>query len=398
MSVWLPELLLRSQSDDRLVSLARAGHDRAFATIVERYRPELLALARRLNSDGRAEDLLQQAFLSALVSLRSGTEVNHLRGWLYQIVRNGATKVRPPHDLPLDDVVVSGEPLEDVVQTRARALSAVTELARLPERQRDALVAIALNGLPRADVAAAMGVSEGALRQLVHRARTTLRGAATAVTPWPLARWLAATSPASGTDVAAAAGMVSAGGVGAKVSALLATGVLATTIGVLPPPSHGPSGAPRHHLTRAGHAGPDRVALDPASAGAGRPPRLIGGRSRTHGLTHRSHSERRAAPRMSSSAKATPRHRLEAGRPGGAGVGGAPRVDGASRPGTNSGGSDTPGGPGDLSSTNPDSGRHGGRWCYGGGERYELRPGRVCLERRLDPGRGGGDSERPWQQ
>jgi RNA polymerase sigma factor (sigma-70 family) len=356
MSVWLSELLLRSQSDERLVSLARAGHDRAFATIVERYRPELFVLARRLNSDGRAEDVLQQAFLSAFASLRSGTEVDHLRGWLYQIVRNGATKLRPPHDLPLDDVVVSGEPLEDVVQRRARALSAVTELARLPERQRDALVAIALDGLPRADVAATMGVSEGALRQLVHRARTTLRGAATAVTPWPLARWLAA-SPASGTDVAATAGMVSAGGVGAKVSALLATGVLATTIGVLPPPNHGPSPAPRHHLTGPRNAGPDRVSLVSSSAGAGRRSRLISGTTRSDGLTNRSHSERQTARPLSSSANAIPHHDLEAGR---AGVAGARRIDGASRPDdTNSGGSDTHGGHGGLSSTNPGSGRHG---------------------------------------
>jgi RNA polymerase sigma factor (sigma-70 family) len=359
MSVWLPELLLRSQSDERLVGLARAGHDRAFATIVERYRPELLILARRLNSDGRAEDVLQQAFLSAFVSLRSGTEVGHLRGWLYQIVRNAATKLRPPHDLPLDDVLVSGEPLEDIVQRRARALSAVTELARLPERQRDALVAIALNGLPRADVAVTMGVSEGALRQLVHRARTTLRGAATAVTPWPLARWLAA-SPASGTDVAAAAGMVSAGGVGAKVSALLATGVLATTIGVLPPPNHGPIPSPRHHLTGPRNAGPDRVALVSSPAGARRRSRLVSGTSRSDGLANRSHSERQPARPLSSSANAIPHHHLEAGRAGVAGVDAARRIDEASRPDdTNSGASNTHGGPGGLSSPNPGSGRHG---------------------------------------
>src|SRR5689334_8964495 len=103
MSPWLSDLLLRSQSDERLVSLARTGHDRAFATLVERYRAELLALARRLNSDGRAEDILQQAFLSAFVALRAGTEVNHVRGWLYQIVRNAATKVRAQRELPLDE-------------------------------------------------------------------------------------------------------------------------------------------------------------------------------------------------------------------------------------------------------------------------------------------------------
>lgn len=198
MSPSLSELLLRSQSDERLACLARAGHERAFATIVERYRSELLAFARRLGSDGRAEDVLQQAFLNAFVSLRSGTDVTHVRGWLYQIVRNAATKARPTRDLPLDDVVVAAEPLDDVVQRRDTALSAVTELARLPQRQRDALVAVAIEGR-------------------------------------------------AGADVAAAAGVASIGGVTAKVGALLAAGLLASTVAVLPPPNHRAS--PRGELT-----------------------------------------------------------------------------------------------------------------------------------------------------
>jgi hypothetical protein len=39
--------LLRTQSDDRLVALAAAGHERAFEAIVERYRRSLIRSARR---------------------------------------------------------------------------------------------------------------------------------------------------------------------------------------------------------------------------------------------------------------------------------------------------------------------------------------------------------------
>ena len=98
MSPRLSDLLLSSQSDERLVSLARSGHERAFAVIVERYRTELQALARGLCADGRSEDVVQQAFLSALAALRSGSEVRHLRGWLYQIVRNAAVRPQAPPD------------------------------------------------------------------------------------------------------------------------------------------------------------------------------------------------------------------------------------------------------------------------------------------------------------
>ena len=227
----LTDLFLRSQSDERLVGLAQAGHERAFAVIVERYRGELQAFARRHNADGRAEDIVQQAFLGAFAALRSGAEIRHLRGWLYRIVRNEAIKTRTTTtDVPLDDVAACGEPLEDVVQRRAVALSALSELNDLPTRQREALVATALGGTSRADVARTMGLSEGAVRQLIHRARNTVRTAVTGLTPYPLAQFFAGSGSGAASDASLAAGAASAGGVAAKLGAVLASGVVATGI------------------------------------------------------------------------------------------------------------------------------------------------------------------------
>jgi DNA-directed RNA polymerase specialized sigma24 family protein len=50
-------LLLRTQSDRRLVTLAADGHDRAFEVIVERYRRPLQRYLRRLLSEALAEDV-----------------------------------------------------------------------------------------------------------------------------------------------------------------------------------------------------------------------------------------------------------------------------------------------------------------------------------------------------
>jgi RNA polymerase sigma factor (sigma-70 family) len=261
MSPRLSDLLLRSQSDERLVSLARAGHDRAFATIVERYRPELLAMARRLVSDGRGEDVLQQALLSAFAALREGAEVRHVRGWLYQIVRNAAVKTRRPAEAPLDEMTASGPALEDLVQQRALAMSAMSEISRLPERQRDALVGSALGGLGRAELAASMGLSEGAVRQLIHRARATVRTAVTALTPWPLANWLAAApgGPGGTSEVLAAAGALSGGGIAVKLGALLVTGAVATGVAVGPRVHHD---HPRARASRV--AAPARTSARPS--------------------------------------------------------------------------------------------------------------------------------------
>jgi RNA polymerase sigma factor (sigma-70 family) len=237
------DLFLRSQSDERLVSLARAGHVRAFSVIVERYGPELAALARRLSPDGRGEDILQQAFLSAFVALQRGSEVRHLRGWLYQIVRNVSAREPRAMSAPLESAMAAADTVEDVVLRRALARSTLSELAQLPARQREAMVGTAVDGRARGEVARAMGLSEGAVRQLVHRARTTLRSAITAVTPWPLARWLDA----------ARAGALPSGGVAMKLGALVASGTLATGIATVAIHVDG-SHRPPARAVGAGHA------------------------------------------------------------------------------------------------------------------------------------------------
>src|SRR4051794_31395073 len=54
-------VLLRTQSDERLVVLARAGHERAFEAIVERYRGALPRTARRYLPEARGEDATNRA-------------------------------------------------------------------------------------------------------------------------------------------------------------------------------------------------------------------------------------------------------------------------------------------------------------------------------------------------
>lgn len=200
--------LLRTQTDARLVTLARGGHEPAFEAIVERYRRPLLRAARRVLPASRAEDAVQQAFLAAWRALERGDEVRELRPWLYRIVEHtalNALRVRGYEDARLEeDVRAAGAP-QDELERRDAARRALAGLAALPERQRRALVETAIEGRSQAEVAAAMGLTHGAFRQLVHRARHTLRTAATAVTPLP---WLAGGPGGGGAALAAKAGVV----------------------------------------------------------------------------------------------------------------------------------------------------------------------------------------------
>ena len=227
-------VLLRTQSDERLVVLARNGHERAFEAIVERYRGALLRAARRYLPDARAEDALQQAYLSAWSALQRGDEVRDLRAWLYRIVHNTALnqlRVGGYDYAELEESLRGGEAPQEEMERRAVVRQTLTGLAALPDRQREALLKIAVEGRSQEEVARALGVSEGAVRQLVHRARLTLRAAATALVPMPLAEWAAAAG-ASGAGAPTAeriAELVAGAGASAFVAKAATVGVIATT-------------------------------------------------------------------------------------------------------------------------------------------------------------------------
>ncbi len=228
-------VLLRTQSDERLVALAGAGHERAFEAIVRRYRRPLLSACRRMVDDGRAEDVLQQALLAAWGALRRGDDVRDLRAWLFRIARNTALSHRRRAGHPVAELVetlsVAATP-EEEVERRAVVEETLGAIAGLPERQREALLSIAVQGRSQEEVAGELGVSTLAVRQLVHRARTALRTAATALVPVSvLSAGAGAGAAASDSMSARIAGLLAgAGGAATFAKAGVVAGVAATAI------------------------------------------------------------------------------------------------------------------------------------------------------------------------
>jgi RNA polymerase sigma factor (sigma-70 family) len=188
--------LLATQPDQRLQELAGRGYERAFEAIVIRYRQPLLAYCDRLGlRDGRAEDVVQHALLNAWLALRGGAQVNELRPWLYRIVHNtavNAIRSAPERRVTLLDAsALERAVAPPALEHRLAAREALTDVAALPPKQREALLMSAVDGYSHAEVAGALGVSSGAVRGLLYRARTTLRGAAAVLVPAPLLRWAA---------------------------------------------------------------------------------------------------------------------------------------------------------------------------------------------------------------
>jgi RNA polymerase sigma factor (sigma-70 family) len=234
--------VLSTQSDERLVDLVRAGSESAFETIVERYRRALMRYVSRLLPPERAEDVVQQAFVKAYEAMhRDGSELN-LRPWLYRIAHNTALNALRDRGLrhdELDERLDGVERPEQALERSQGLREVLVAVQALPERQRDAILLRELEGRSYEEIALALGVTDGAVRQLLNRARNSLRSTAAALTPMPLLTRLAsgdATEPVA-ARVAEMAGMGAAGSgaVMAKVCATaLVTGVVVGGVAVVP--------------------------------------------------------------------------------------------------------------------------------------------------------------------
>jgi RNA polymerase sigma factor (sigma-70 family) len=270
--------LLAAQSDQRLAALAAAGHERAFETLVHRYRRPLLRYCRRIGlNDARAEDVMQQAFLRAWLAFARQTDVRDVRPWLYRIVHNTAVNAMRgagEHHSELTEAIQTAVSVtrESELQRRIAVRDALTDVAALPQMQQQAIFLTAVHGQSHEEVATVLGVSEGAVRGLLYRARATLRSAAAALVPPQLVEWAARGGGAGGAGAERLAEL-SAGGGAAGMTGLIAKGaVVAVTAGAI----------------AAGGAvvsspGPDATARAPrAASGAGAPAssRLVAGTSK----------------------------------------------------------------------------------------------------------------------
>jgi RNA polymerase sigma factor (sigma-70 family) len=167
-----------------LIRDLRTGHESAFAEIVRRYRPRLLAFARRLlaGRSENAEDVVQEALMRAHRTLLRDTREMHLGPWLFVLTRNCCLDElsRLRGDTVALDESSGAQSLVDrrtpdvVAEGRAGLREMLDGIATLPIEQRHALVRREVDGASYAEVAAELGVSSQATRALVHRARHSL--------------------------------------------------------------------------------------------------------------------------------------------------------------------------------------------------------------------------------
>jgi RNA polymerase sigma factor (sigma-70 family) len=167
---------------------ARLGDRRAFAALIERHYPLLLACCRRALVDPElAHDAAQQATLSAMLGLDRLRDDDRFPQWLIGIGLNlcrALLRERGRHGSSLDALLADGRILEPCATGPDPALIAETgdvearvrnAIAGLPPGQRDAVALFYVAGLTHAEIAEQLGTAPGAIKTRLHKARHSLR-------------------------------------------------------------------------------------------------------------------------------------------------------------------------------------------------------------------------------
>ena len=149
------------------------GRKAAFEKAVNAYFNDLYRFAYWLcRNRWQAEDIVQESVLRAWRGWAGLRDERAAKAWLFTIVhrefrRAGARAARPEPLAHAEELAFNPDPASPLDLDRA--------LRELPQNSRDALLMQTLGGFSCAEIAAALGSSEGAVMTRLTRARQALR-------------------------------------------------------------------------------------------------------------------------------------------------------------------------------------------------------------------------------
>ncbi len=174
-----------AHQDEAAVAAVRGGNAERYRELVERHERRVFAIAwSRLGDAALAEEVTQEAFIRAYRRLWLLGDGAKFAGWINTIARRVAVNFGLHHRRELnkrkrwalenpqvstaEDSTGEPDPLHTPETLRQT-------LADLPATYRECLVLFYIEGKSGAEAAAALGISEAALRVRLHRARAAMR-------------------------------------------------------------------------------------------------------------------------------------------------------------------------------------------------------------------------------
>lgn len=188
---------LDAEQDRALIEAAKRGDDGAFRRLVERHQRRAFAVAFGIVRDENdARDLVQEAFLRVHRGLGQFQAGSSFFTWFYRIVKNlSIDHIRRPgrRDSELDRLEAGSASLDDAAAPLVSRIDGSEPLDVVRRRELQARIGAALDALPPyhravvlmreveqmsyAEMAEAMGVSQGTVMSRLFHARQKLQRA-----------------------------------------------------------------------------------------------------------------------------------------------------------------------------------------------------------------------------
>jgi RNA polymerase sigma factor (sigma-70 family) len=181
--------LVAERAEDELVEAARRGDEQAFEELYSRYRDRVLSfVVGRVRDRGRAEDVTQEVFFSALRRLRASDRPVAFRPWVFAIATNAcideyrrATRSREVlvddrAELPIDGraLLVAPPTPPAAVEAKQRLHDLRGAFGGLSESHHRLLVMRELEGLSYDEIGERMGMTRQMVESSLFRARRKL--------------------------------------------------------------------------------------------------------------------------------------------------------------------------------------------------------------------------------
>ena len=180
--------------DAQFVARAQAGDPAAFDELVVKYSPRLYGLVYNMTSNHEdTNDLLQDIFAKAYRSIRGFRGKSSFYTWIHTISVNMTInflkkRARRRH-VSLDDVDSNVQNDKEFIETTARVTNnpvREADLAELQQRLNEAMLKLSpehraavtmfdIQGMPHAEIAKILGISEGTVRSRLFYAHRQLQ-------------------------------------------------------------------------------------------------------------------------------------------------------------------------------------------------------------------------------
>lgn len=176
---------LANLSDKALVKRAKNGEFNAFDELVTRYETKVYNLAyKMLGSEEDAKDILQETFILAFKGLDNFKEKSSFFTWIYRIATNACLmklRAKEPEAISLNEhfnaieTIDWSESLSDTLDRDETRKVLDNAIKSLPEMYRAVFVLRDVEGLSSVETAKVLGITVGAVKSRLHRARLYLR-------------------------------------------------------------------------------------------------------------------------------------------------------------------------------------------------------------------------------